>query len=573
MKKKYFLFAFLLTSLVGFAQNVTITKIIETDCSSPFVKTVELYVDGTVNFSTDVVVNYMQNGAAWSENQIDVSALGTITDSFVYLVRDLDLMKAEFPSTTFDATNTVVVGSSTNGDDGYQVVLNGNIVSQFGRTETDADNDTVWEHDDSVVSRKSGIPDTGVWDETNWDYSGKNSLDGESKCSDPTGAGLEAFFDNLGGTYPLGSGSGWTPTADTCTTTLGDINTSCNTAVAGATDDTYTAFVDFAGGNIGKTFVITTTTGTIGGDNPTSTATGTIEITGIAEGTDITVTLKDTADGGVCDLSATIESPACIPLLINEVLFDPAGDDDQTTEVEGDANGDGTRDSAQDEFIEFYNNSNADLDISGYTISDGLQLRHTFPASTIIPANEFLVVFGGGTPTGTFGGAIVQTASEGANPELNLNNGGDVITIRNAADAIALVYDSGSTGVSHGDNQSVTRSPDVTGNFVLHTTANASLFFSPGLKVDGAVLSTEQNILRDVRFYPNPVNKNNGGFVTISSNSSEKITAKIYSVIGKMIKNISVNNNQIDITNLSTGLYLVKITQDNKSITKKLLIE
>ncbi|MFT7442543.1 MAG: hypothetical protein ACI9Q3_000917, partial [Maribacter sp.] len=34
-----------------------------------------------------------------------------------------------------------------------------------------------------------------------------------------------------------------------------------------------------------------------------------------------------------------------------------------------------------------------------------------------------------------------------------------------------------------------------------------------------------------------------------------------------------VNNNQIDITSLSTGLYLVKITQDNKSITKKLLIE
>jgi hypothetical protein len=260
--------------------------------------------------------------------------------------------------------------------------------------------------------------------------------------------------------------------------------------------------------------------------------------------------------------------------MINEVLFDPASDDAATADVvEGDANGDGTRDAAQDEFIEFYNNSNADLDISGYTISDGSQLRHTFPAATVIPANKFLVVFGGGTPTGAFGSAIVQIASEGANPELNLNNGGDVITIRNSANAIALVYNSASTGISHGDDQSVTRSPDVTGNFVLHTTANASLFFSPGLKVDGAALSTKQNILGDVRFYPNPVNKNSGGFVTISSNSTEKITAKIYSVIGKMIKNISVNNNQIDITNLSTGLYLVKITQDNKSITKKLLIE
>lgn len=573
MKKFYFLFLFI--SFNAFSQNVTITKIIETDCSSPFVKTVELYIDGTVNFSTDVVVNYMQNGAAWSEIQIDVSALGTITDSFVYLVRDLDLMKAEFPSTTFDATNTVVVGSSTNGDDGYQVVLNGNIVSQFGRTETDADNDTVWEHDDSVVSRKSGIPDTGVWDETHWDYSGKNSLDGESKCSDPTGAGLEAFFNNLGSTYPLGSGSGWTPTADTCTTTLGDINTSCNTAVAGATDDTYTAFVDFAGGNSGKTFVITTTTGTIGGDNPTAIATGTIEITGIAEGIDVTVTLKDTADGGVCDLSATIESPDCIPLLINEVLFDPAGDDDQTTEVEGDANGDGTRDSAQDEFIEFYNNSNAPLDISGYKLYDANGLtnnepRHIFPASTIIPANSFLVLFGGGAPTGSFGGAIVQTASEGTEPELNLSNSDDIITITNTNDDVALVYSSSSTGISHSQNQSVTRSPDLTGSFVLHTDANSSLAFSPGLKIDGSVLDIDKFTQSSFNIFPNPVSKFQS-FVNIQSNRNEKLDVSVFNVLGKKVKS-EFNNNQLNIENLATGVYLIKVSQANSSITKKLLI-
>jgi hypothetical protein len=573
MKKKYFLFAFLLTSLVGLAQNVTITKIIETDCPDPYLKSIELYVDGTVDFSTNVVLNYMQNAAPWANTQIDVSSFGVQSNKFIYIVRDLDLMKAEFPSTTFDTSNTILDGGfATNGDDGYQVVLNGTVVSQFGKTETDADDDTIWEHDDSVVSRKSGVIDLGTWDETHWEYSGKNSIDGLTKCQG--GNGVEAFLTGLGGTYPLGSGAGWTPTAATCTTVLASTNATCNTTVAGATDDMYTATIAFSGGNTGKTFVIISSAGTVSGDNPGTDETGTITISDIPEGTNITVTVSDSTNGGVCNLSTTIESPACVPLIINEVLFDPASDDAATTDVvEGDANGDGARDAAQDEFIEFYNNSNADLDISGYTISDGSQLRHTFPAVTIIPANKFLVVFGGGTPTGAFGGAIVQTASEGANPELNLNNAGDVITIRNAANAIALAYNSASTGISHGDDQSVTRSPDVTGNFVLHTTANASLFFSPGLKVDGAALSTEQNILGDVRFYPNPVNKNSGSFVKISSNSSEKITAKIYSVIGKMIKNISVNNNQIDITSLSTGLYLVKITQDNKSITKKLLIE
>jgi hypothetical protein len=213
MKKLYFLFTFLLLSFVSFAQNVTITKIIETDCGDPYVKTIELYVDGTVDFSTEVVLNFMNNGKAWSENQIDVSGLGVISDQFVYIVRDIALMQAEFPGTTFDDSNTIVTGTATNGDDGYQIELNGAVVSQFGKTETDADDDTIWEHDDSVVSRKSGTVDTGVWDEAHWDYSGKNSIDNLTACKG--GDGVEAFLASLGGTYPLGSGSGWTTALST----------------------------------------------------------------------------------------------------------------------------------------------------------------------------------------------------------------------------------------------------------------------------------------------------------------------------------------------------------------------
>ena len=41
MKKNYFLFTFLLLSFASFAQNVTITKIIETDCGDPYVKAIE----------------------------------------------------------------------------------------------------------------------------------------------------------------------------------------------------------------------------------------------------------------------------------------------------------------------------------------------------------------------------------------------------------------------------------------------------------------------------------------------------------------------------------------------------
>jgi len=545
----------------GFAQNVTITKIIETDCLNPFLKSIELYVDGTVDFTTNVVLNYMQNGAAWTDFQIDVSGFGVQSDKFIYIVRDLDLMKAEFPSITFDASNTILDGGlATNGDDGYQVVLNGTVVSQFGRTETDADNDTIWEHDDSEVSRKSGVVDIGTWDETHWEYSGKDSLDGLTKCKG--GDGVEAFLNGLGGTYPLGSGYGWTPTAATCTTVLTSANTICDTKAAGAIDDTYTVTIAFSGGNTGKTFVITSTAGTVSGDNPGSNETGTITISGIPEGAEITVTAKDTSNGGVCNLSQTIESPACVPLLLNEILFDPASD------ITGDANGDGTRDSSQDEFIELINNSNAVLDISGYTISDASQLRHTFPVATIIPANGVLVVFGGGTPTGDFGGAMVQVSSEG---DLNFSNSGDIITIKNGNQDVVIMYDSSSTGINHGDNQSVTRSPDITGDFVLHTTANANLLFSPGLKVDGSTLATQTFEIDNLGLFPNPV-KASDGFVKITTASNKEVTVTVFNVLGKQISNQKVINNKLNISNLTKGFYLLQISQENSKSVKKLLI-
>ena len=165
-----------------------------------------------------------------------------------------------------------------------------------------------------------------------------------------------------------------------------------------------------------------------------------------------------------------------IPVLaINEIHADPASD------LTGDANRDETRDATEDEFIEIVNTGNFEADLSGVTISDGVLVRHTFAEGTTLAAGAAIVVFGGGTPTGDFGGSAVVTASSGS---LGLNNGGDTVTI--AADdgtVIAqVVY--GSEG---GNNQSITRDPDVTGAFVQHTDATDAdgAIYSPGERTDG----------------------------------------------------------------------------------------
>ena len=165
--------------------------------------------------------------------------------------------------------------------------------------------------------------------------------------------------------------------------------------------------------------------------------------------------------------------------IINEVHADPDA-------ALGDANGDGTVSTTQDEFVEIINNSGAPADISGWTLSDGVQVRHTFPEGTMVADQCGVVVFGGGTPTGSFGNVVVQTASTGS---LGLNNSGDTITLSSGASSVATV----SYGSEGGDNQSLTRDPDVSGSLPLvrHTTATGSggALYSPGTRVDGTFFS------------------------------------------------------------------------------------
>ncbi|MHC4828493.1 MAG: lamin tail domain-containing protein, partial [Planctomycetota bacterium] len=166
----------------------------------------------------------------------------------------------------------------------------------------------------------------------------------------------------------------------------------------------------------------------------------------------------------------------CAAMVINEIHADPAPD------LPGDANGDGVRDSSDDEFVEIYNNTGGDLDISGWELADGFGVRHEFPGGTIVGGACAVVVFGGGTPTGVFGGAVVQTATTGA---LGLNNGGDTVTLSDGGgNTVAQVI----YGGEGGDNQSLTRDPDVFGDFVKHTDAVGSggTLYSPGTMVDGS---------------------------------------------------------------------------------------
>jgi len=170
-------------------------------------------------------------------------------------------------------------------------------------------------------------------------------------------------------------------------------------------------------------------------------------------------------------LSGEVNLPA---VLIHEIHADPKNG------MQGDANGDGSRDATDDEFIELANPAWNAVDVSGWTLSDANGTRHTFANGTVIPAREALVVFGGGSPTGDFGNAaangLVFTADDGT---LSLNNAGDTVTLRDELGAIVQEVTYGSEG---GNDESLTRSPDLSNSPLAgHTSvAGGGDRYSPG---------------------------------------------------------------------------------------------
>jgi hypothetical protein len=129
--------------------------------------------------------------------------------------------------------------------------------------------------------------------------------------------------------------------------------------------------------------------------------------------------------------------------------------------------------------VEIVNFTGATQEIGGWTLSDAVQVRHVFASGTIIPHGCAVVIFAGGSPTGSFGGASVHVASTG---QLGLNNNGDTVTLHDPLNVVATY----TYGAEAGNDQSVVRAPDITGPepLVRHTSV-ASSRFSPGTRADG----------------------------------------------------------------------------------------
>ncbi|MFK7747386.1 MAG: reprolysin-like metallopeptidase [Kordia sp.] len=90
------------------------------------------------------------------------------------------------------------------------------------------------------------------------------------------------------------------------------------------------------------------------------------------------------------------------------------------------------------------------------------------------------------------------------------------------------------------------------------------------------ILSNEEFTLENFALYPNP---NKGEFsLSFNSTSGENIDVNVFDISGRLIHTKNYNatstfNENISLKNVSTGMYLITVTDQEKTITKKLIIE
>jgi len=119
---------------------------------------------------------------------------------------------------------------------------------------------------------------------------------------------------------------------------------------------------------------------------------------------------------------------------------------------------------------------------------------------------------------------------------------------------------------------SVVTSTDGTINVYLPADGSVAGVFGeplPSFDVSCAGLSVNDFDLSNLKIYPNPVN---GDYVTIQSPISGDKNIEVYDITGKRLINTILNSDKLDISSVSAGVYLVKVTVQGQSKVSKLII-
>ncbi len=390
-----------------------------------------------------------------------------------------------------------------------------------------------------------------------------------------------------------------------CTLSLASATTLCDAITSSV--DTYTATIPFTGGNSGI-YTLSTSAGTISGDNPSTTVSGNIIITGINENTNVTLTVT-----GACSLSSLITAPECKvtnTLPFNEPFNYTVGTALSTSQFWTNTS------VGADEILAVSGSLNyTGITSTGNSVSfigAGSDTRTPFTSTTsgdlftsfLVSVTDLTGISTTGqsyfatlsNATNTFSGRIWIRTTNGTQYQFGINNSNTTTDIVwssnlyniNTTQYLVLRYDFTNNLLALYENPTIggnatptmTFSPTATfdsiANFVLRQDAAGA---TPAMIVDELTISTTPNFtlssssfdaIEGLTMYPNPLS---GNTLFITSTANAEMNVKIYNVLGKEVLSTKVNNTTVDVSNLASGVYMVKITEEGKTATRKLVIK
>ncbi|KIA94157.1 MULTISPECIES: T9SS type A sorting domain-containing protein [unclassified Flavobacterium] len=76
-------------------------------------------------------------------------------------------------------------------------------------------------------------------------------------------------------------------------------------------------------------------------------------------------------------------------------------------------------------------------------------------------------------------------------------------------------------------------------------------------------------VIEGLSLYPNPVSN---GKVYISSKNDLEKEITIFDVLGKKVLQTQISSKELNVSNLSPGVYIIKINEENATATRKLIV-
>ena len=78
------------------------------------------------------------------------------------------------------------------------------------------------------------------------------------------------------------------------------------------------------------------------------------------------------------------------------------------------------------------------------------------------------------------------------------------------------------------------------------------------------------NAIDGLRMYPNPLT---GNVLNFNTTANAELDIQIFDILGKQVLTSKVLNNSLNVTGLNAGIYIVKITEEGKTATRKLVVK